>query len=356
MKQYQQLLTDIINKGTKKLPARENLPYTISLFGTRIEHDMKDDFPLLTTKKMYWKGIVHELLWILRGETNIKYLVDNNVHIWDQDAYRWYLKMCQRENLNIGYNLNFTEFINCIVDKNCIMNFSSYNKPKDYILGDLGKVYGHQWRNQNGVDQVKTCLEELKNNPMGRYAIIDAWDPAEKNEMALPPCHLLYQFNCRELTSYEREDFYAKKFNFSEEERGEMNPNDTDEHVHQLMDNENIPKYYLDLQMYQRSCDTFLGVPFNIASMALLLQIFAKVLNYIPGKIVWVGGDTHIYEHLLTQVAEQLSREPLKLPTMNIYKEDLNSISDIELLTIDDFELLNYESHSKISAELKTGL
>lgn len=376
MKQYQQLLTDILNKGTKKLPARENLPYTISLFGTRIEHDMNDGFPLLTTKKMAWKLIVHELLWFLRGETNIKYLVDNNVHIWDQDAYRWYLKFAE-DNGGIEQNsilknngdstlsmFIYDEFVDKI--KRTLLNdLPVYVFTEEYVqkhkgilsykLGDLGKVYGEQWRNQNGVDQVQVCLNELKNNPMGRYPIIDAWNPADKKDQALPPCHLLYQFNCRELEAWKREDLYAVKYKFTTEQRYEMNPNASDEDVHKLMDEDNIPRYYLDLQMYQRSCDTFLGVPFNIASMSLLLEIFAKYLNYIPGKIIWIGGDTHIYEHHLQQVDEQLSRTPLKLPKIKINKS-LYSIKDIEELTINDFELVDYVSHSSIKAELKTGL
>lgn len=356
MKQYQQLLIDIFNKGTKKLPARKNLPFTISLFGTRIEHNMNDGFPLLTTKKMAWKSIVHELLWFLRGDTNIKYLVDNNVHIWDQDAYRWYLKVHQ--DLDLTPLLNSMEEFICFIKESKSLGALATAlrfRGSQYFMGDLGKVYGYQWRNQNGVDQVKVCLNELKNNPMGRYAIIDAWNHSDFNAMVLPPCHLLYQFNCRQLEAWERENLYAKKHRFSIEERYEMNPNASDEDVHQLMDEDNIPRYYLDLQMYQRSCDTFLGVPFNIASMALLLEIFAKTLNYISGKIIWIGGDTHIYEHHFDQVTEQLNRIPFKLPEVKINK-DINSVEDIEQLTIDDFELINYQHHPSIKAELKTGL
>ena len=312
MKQYQRLLQDILIKGTLKGSSRKNMPNTMSLFGTRIEHDMADGYPLLTTKKMYWKGIVHELLWILRGDTNIKYLVDNNVNIWNQDAYRWYLKTFKDIGIE-PYVKTIEDFV--ITIKNT--QSEDLDIYGDYKLGDLGKVYGAQWRNQNGIDQVKICLKRLSEEPLGRYAIIDGWNPSDFDQMSLPPCHLLYQFNCRPIKG--------------------------------------TSVFYLDLQMYQRSCDAFLGVPFNIASMALLLLIFSKVLNYIPGKIIWIGGDTHIYDNHLNQVNEQLSRGPLELPGMAIVKK-LNSLRDIENLTIEDFVLSDYKSHPKIIAELKTGL
>jgi thymidylate synthase len=207
MKQYKELLQSILDKGTWKEPARKKMPRTISLFGTRMEFDMKDGFPLLTTKQVYFKGIITELLWFLKGDTNIKYLVDNGCSIWNQDAYRWYLKKCEEQN--ISRTLSFEIFVNYI------KNAKSYDElvldsiknsevdhpliPKNYILGDLGKVYGAQWKNQNGVDQVQSVIDKLKSDPMGRYAIIDAWNPSEFSEMALPPCHLLYQFNCREI-------------------------------------------------------------------------------------------------------------------------------------------------------------
>ena len=362
MQQYLQLLRDIKEKGTWKDPARKNMPRTLSLFGTRMELDMKDGFPLLTTKKVYFKGIMTELLWFLKGDTNIKYLVDNGCHIWNQDAYRWYLKKCEEQN--IGRNISFELFVNYIKNSKSydeLVLDSSKNSvvecpltPKDYVLGDLGKVYGHQWRNQNGVDQLVTVIERLIKEPEGRYAILDAWNPTDFNEMALPPCHILYQFNCRKIDSYRREDLYARKYNFNDEQRGEMNPNDSDEHVHILMDEDNIPKYYLDLQLYQRSCDTFLGVPFNVASGALLLHIISKIVGMEPGKFVWVGGDTHIYENHLEAVEEQLSRTPTKLPQLHI--NQFIECQGLTLLAPEFFKLENYNPQAKIEAELKTGL
>ena len=196
MYQYKELLSNIIYNGVLKSPARINMPKTLSIFGSRMEFDMVEGFPLLTTKKMHYKGIIVELLWFLKGDTNIKYLVDNGCNIWNQDAYRWYLK-------HYGKRLNYLsqeEFIDEIKLGHIMTDYS------DYKLGDLGKVYGEQWRNQNGVDQLKTCIERIKSDPMGRYAIIDAWNPSDFSEMALPPCHLLYQFNCRVLTYEEKID------------------------------------------------------------------------------------------------------------------------------------------------------
>jgi len=338
MIQYHTLLSDILSKGTLKKPSRPNLPNTISLFGTRMEFDMADGFPLLTTKEIKYKSVIHELLWFLRGDTNIKYLVDNNVNIWNQDAYRWYLKKC--EGFNDAERYTIDRFIEAIKEGRDleIIGYAS----NDYKLGDLGKVYGHQWRNQNGVDQVKTCLERLKTDPNGRYAIIDAWNPVDFDQMALPPCHLLYQFNCRELTNEERLSYVPT----------EVCVNGNLEEIFKVY---NPPKYYLDLQLYQRSCDTFLGVPFNIASGSLLLHIFAKYLNYVPGKFIWIGGDTHIYEDHQDQVKQILERVPGKLPVLEI-KKNLLSLNDVVNLQYDDIKILNYEHRGFIKAPLSAGL
>jgi thymidylate synthase len=354
MKQYQDLLKDILNKGAWKEPARANMPKTISLFGTRMEFDMKDGFPLLTTKRMYTKAIVTELLWFLKGDTNIKYLVDNGCNIWNQDAYRWYLKKIEEQNLSRGISFDlFVNYIKNAKDYKELMYDSRKNNnmenplvPDYYVLGDLGKVYGKQWRNQGGVDQTQSVIDKLKSDPMGRYAIIDAWNPSDFNEMALPPCHLLYQFNCRERSFLDRAIEYEKRTGIT------MHP---DDQCHEFLDKWNIPRHYLDLQMYQRSCDTFLGVPFNIASASLLLHLIAKVTNTIPSKFVWVGGDTHIYENHLNQIGEQLNRDPLDLCTLNINKQ-INSIEDLENLKPEDIVFIDYDSFPPIKGELKTGL
>lgn len=362
MESYVNFLQDIIKNGVLKESSRENMPKTIGISSSNISMDLKDGFPLLTTKKMFWKGIVHELLWFLRGETNIKYLVDNKVNIWNGDAYRWYCKYAEVNNDNPnpimwdnGNNtlrmLTYDEFVYHMKNHTVLPS----TKDGEYTLGDLGKVYGHQWRNQNGVDQVSDVITGLKDNPYSRYHIIDGWNKADFPEMALPPCHLLYQFIVRPLNSYEREDIYAKKHNFSEEDRLGMNPNADDDIVHKQMDEEGIPKFYLDLNMYQRSTDYLLGAPFNLASMSLLLMLFAETCNMIPGVANWVSGDTHIYVNQLDDVDEQLSREPRNLPEMRINK-DINSLDDINNLTIDDFELVKYNPHPPIKYELSVGL
>lgn len=370
MKQYLDLLQKILDEGVEKESGRANMPNTIGISKGDIEMNLLEGFPLLTTKKMYWKGIVHELLWFLRGETNIKYLVDNNVNIWNGDAYRWYLKHCS-DNKIIPYFPKIENFVEFIKDTVISTYYDSTNNIQyelrgnnnelsahllalnaiDYIVGDLGKVYGYQWRNQNGVDQVKEVLDGLKNNPYSRYHIIDAWNKADFRDMALPPCHLLYQFIVRPLTVEER--LYLMKNDTSLKDK--INVLGTRKPDQDFFDPYNIPKFYLDLNMYQRSCDTFLGVPFNIASMSLLLMLFAEVNNMIPGVANWIGGDTHLYVDHIPVVKEQLSREPRELPKMLIKKE-LNSLDDILALTINDFELVDYNPQDSIKAELFVGL
>lgn len=348
MKQYLDLLQNIIDNGVEKESGRANMPNTIGISHAVIQMDLQQGFPLLTTKKMYWKGIVHELLWFLRGETNIKYLVDNNVNIWNGDAYRWYLKQYKEKyNLDDDETLSMESFINEIKNSK-----SSLLYDEHYTIGDLGKVYGYQWRNQNGVDQIKEVLDGLKTNPYSRYHIIDGWNKADFKDMALPPCHLLYQFIVRPIQSYERHNL-AIKMGLGKE-YGDVKPI-LETSWNTWFDQHGVPKFYLDLNMYQRSCDTFLGVPFNCASMSLLLMLFAKLNNMIAGQATWIGGDTHLYVSHLDAVKEQLSRTPHELPQM-VIKKELNSLDDILALTIDDFELVGYECHPAIKAELFTGL
>lgn len=359
MKEYLDVLQKILDEGVEKESGRPNMPNTISLSTANIKMDLSEGFPLLTTKRMFWKGIVHELLWILRGETNIKYLVDNKVNIWNGDAYRWYLKYWGEAKGSYTQE----EFIEKIKEGNLntYTKYGDWDNPEfgTYKLGDLGKVYGHQWRNQNGVDQVQDVVDGLKKNPYSRYHIIDGWNKADFPDMALPPCHLLYQFIVRPLSFKERRDLaveYAeknKKFPLLIDAHGQKGiPEYMD-----VIDNTgwNIPKFYLDLNMYQRSCDTFLGVPFNIASMSLLLMIMANASNMIAGVANWIGGDTHMYTSHVDAVTEQLGRTPTKLPTVKI-NVDMSSLEDICELTINNFELCDYEAQPTIKAELFTGL
>jgi len=357
MKAYLDVLNKILAVGVEKESGRANMPNTIGISKADISMDLSDGFPLLTTKKMYWKGIVCELLWFLRGETNIKYLVDNNVNIWNGDAYRWYLKFTKTlEEPDYDYladdpNENKTRVFTMEEFVENIKAGRLGGKHYGYRLGDLGKVYGHQWRNQNGVDQVRDVVEGLKKNPYSRYHIIDGWNKADFPDMALPPCHLLYQFIVRPLSAEDRWDLFQNM-----EWELPLRMNDTsDEMLHSVCDQHNIPRFYLDLNMYQRSCDTFLGVPFNIASMSLLLMIIAEASNMIAGIANWIGGDTHMYVSHIDAVREQLSRTPTVLPKV-VFARRFKTVEEICNLTTNDIILKDYECQGAIKAELFTGL
>lgn len=371
MKQYLEILEEILEKGTWKDPARKNMPRTLDVFSVEKRFDLQKGFPLVTTKEVNWRSILTELIWFLKGDTNIKYLVDNNVNIWNKDAYKYYLRFA---NLNGDYHqkrilyqntdgsyrvMSRVEFINAIKSNNSIL--PTY---KGYRLGDLGKVYGHQWRKWGsyydilslyypGVDQIQKVIDGIKQNPESRYHIVTAWNPSEIFQAALPPCHMMFMFNCRKMYAPQREDYFAKIHNFSEEDRGMMNPNATDEDVNKAYDEAGIPKYYLDCKMIQRSCDTFLGVPYNIASYAFLTNIMAKLVNMIPGEFIWSGNSVHLYENHMAQVNLQLSRTPLELPHLVILKDKWESIDEIK---VEDFDMVGYNHHPAIKAPLSVGL
>ncbi|AUB31854.1 thymidylate synthase [Spiroplasma floricola] len=280
MKQYLDLVNDILKTGENR-EDRTNTG-TISKFGTQSRYDLRQGFPLVTTKKVFFKGIVHEILWFISGDTNIKYLVDNNVNIWNEWPYEIFKKQKDYKN----------ETLQEFIDK--IKNNSDFAKKH----GDLGPVYGKQWRNFNGVDQFKNLINDIKKNPYSRRHIISAWNPAEVNEMALPPCHSLFQF-------------YVSKDKF------------------------------IDLQLYQRSGDIFLGVPFNIASYSLLLELVAIECDLKPRYFIHTIGDAHIYSNHIKQLELQLTREPKKLPTLKIDTKN-KSIFEIKF---EDISLEGYESH-----------
>jgi len=303
MRQYLELLDDIKANGVKK--ADRTGTGTISVFGRQLRFDLSEGFPLLTTKKMFTRAIIHELIWFLQGSTNIKYLVDNDVHIWDEWPYKAYLISESKKVPEPGgqaWNDGLRKFIEKIKTDDKF--------AKKY--GELGPVYGYQWRNwptPNGehIDQISKAVETIKTNPDSRRIIVSAWNVADIDEMAkagLPPCHLLFQFY--------------------------------------VVDGK------LSCQMYQRSADTFLGVPFNIASYALLTMMVAQVAGLKPGEFVHTFGDTHLYLNHLEQVDLQLSRKPKKQPKMWINPK-VKSIFDF---TIDDFELKGYDPHPAIWAPI----
>jgi thymidylate synthase len=262
MKQYLQLMTDILENGSTKTDRTGT--GTLSVFGRQLRFDLSEGFPMVTTKKLHLRSIIYELLWFLNGDTNIKYLKDNGVSIWDEWA-----------------------------DAN----------------GELGPVYGHQWRSWptpdgRHIDQITQVLNQIKTKPDSRRHIVTAWNPSEVDKMALPPCHALFQFY--------------------------------------------VADGKLSCQLYQRSADYLLGVPFNIASYALLTHMFAQQCDLEPGEFVWTGGDTHLYSNHLEQAKLQLSRVPYPLPQLHIRRKP-NSIFDYQF---EDFEIVNYQAHPSIKAPI----
>ncbi|MBR2026140.1 MAG: thymidylate synthase [Alistipes sp.] len=297
MKQYLDLLARIKNEGIVKTDRTGT--GTKSVFGHQMRFDLSEGFPLLTTKKVFLKGIIHELLWFLNGDTNIKYLVDNGVHIWDNDAYRYYNELCVKEGV---LPVTMEEFLRAAQE-------GILSPIEGYRFGDLNHVYGYQWRswprpNGETIDQIQQAVDLITKNPDSRRIIVSAWNVADVEKMALPPCHTLFQFY--------------------------------------------VADGKLSCMLYQRSADTFLGVPFNIASYALLTMMMAQVCGLKPGEFVHTTGDTHLYLNHFEQVDEQLSRTPRKLPTMRI-NPDVKSIFDFKF---EDFTLEDYDPYPTIKAPM----
>lgn len=363
MKQYHEHLKAILERGTRKNPSREGMPGSISLFGYQNNYELSEGFPILTTKKVSFKNIVVELLWFLRGDTNIKYLVDNGCNIWNEDAYNYYCKICKENSIE---TVDFNIFIQAIKE-NRLEQSGLY--PNGYKLGDCGFQYGRVWRNYgqdwkmhkswNGIDQIKRVITSLKNTPDGRRHIVTAIDPIHDEDLALYWCHCMFQFNTRELTLQERQWYYKEKIGIS--------VNSANVSIKDI-ENENVPKYYLDCQLYQRSADMFLGVPYNISSYALLTEIIARICHFIPGKFIHTFGDSHIYDNHIPQVEEILIRDTTKykLPKLSVLVNtkyqmgfETNEIDFSKFISSfehTDFILEGYESYPAIKAELSTGL
>ena len=297
---YQELLLDILGNGVEKKDRTGT--GTLSVFGRQIRHDMRDGFPLLTTKKMAWKTMTKELLWFLSGDTNIKWLVENKCNIWNGDAYKAYLnRSAVKHQWKRGGDVADMEtFLDVVKNEH------------DVDFGDLGPVYGKQWRDWNGNDQIKNLIKDIKENPDSRRHMVTAWNVGELDQMVLPPCH--YGFQC-----YVRDG------------------------------------KYLSLMWNQRSVDTFLGLPFNISSYGLLLLMLAKECDLIPDQLIGNLGDVHLYKNHVEQAIEQTKREPYPLPDMKLtsnhnfraaMKGNMNEID------LNDFILLGYQSHPSIKAKL----
>ena len=365
---YQNLLQDILDNGST-MQDRTGTG-TLSVFGRQIRHKMSDGFPLITSKKMYFKGIVTELLWFLRGDTNIKFLVDNDCHIWDGDAYQSYLKKTNREielnNVMIyhpHYGLSKEEFVNKIK--------TDERFAEEY--GELGPTYGKQWRrwtkkkmylstdgsyeniydeaDQTVIDQISILINELKTNPDSRRLLVSAWNPADLQHQILPPCHYGFQVYTRELSLNDRILEFAKQDLDPGEFRrgGKYGTVIPEEKTLKVLEKHNIPTRAISLMWNQRSVDTGLGLPFNIASYGLLLEILAKKVNMIPEDLIGNLGDCHIYLNQINGIKEQLTRTPYKLPTVKILDKKVNDISEY---TLQDITLEDYQSHPAIKMPL----
>ena len=348
--QYNNLLKDILENGIKKQTRNGEV---ISVFGRQIRHNMSDGFPLLTGKKMFFKGIVTELLWFLRGDTNIKFLVDNGCHIWDGDAYKRYVNSPE---VKIPYSKE--DFINKI----------KTDKEWEDKWGDLGPIYGKQWRNwngdnfiygdfKNGIDQIQNLINDLKTNPDSRRLMVNAWNVGELNQMVLPPCHYSWQMYTRELSREERIENYNSKFeNKIEVPFIKLNLGDAIENtIDMTLSQVNIPTRAISLMWNQRSVDVFLGLPFNIASYGLLLEMIAREVNMVPEYLIGHLGDTHLYSNHIEQAKEQISRTPKKLPTLKMSSgHNFRAAMDgkVDEIDLNDFILLGYEPHPTIKAPL----
>ncbi len=295
MRQYLDLLRRIKAEGTVRDDRTGT--GTRSVFGHQMRFDLSEGFPLLTTKKVFLKGVIHELLWFLAGDTNIRYLVENGVHIWDNDAYRYYGELCARHGVPA-------------VDRETFLASAGAESPiEGYRYGDLNHVYGYQWRSWplpdgGTIDQIAEAVRTIRTNPDSRRILVSAWNVAEVEGMALPPCHVLFQFY--------------------------------------------VAGGRLSCQLYQRSADTFLGVPFNIASYALLTQMTAQVCGLEPGEFIHTLGDAHLYLNHMDQADEQLARTPRPLPRMRLNPE-VRSLFDFRY---EDFTLEGYDPWPAIKAPM----
>ena len=380
-KQYTELLQDILDNGVEKKDRTGT--GTISVFGRQIRHNMSEGFPLLTTKKMHWNSIVTELLWFLRGDTNIKFLLDYDCHIWDGDAYKNYVSKIEEYTSTLNVPNDISEFQE-IMDSVGNQIKSSVLSKEEFIKqiktdnefakkwGDLGPIYGKQWRSwkyqknewydgknhyeeeSKSIDQIQNLINELKTNPDSRRLMVNAWNVGELDQMVLPPCHYGFQVYTRELSHKERCDLF-----------GHNDSIDRDYSYSKWLDDNGFPTRAISLMWNQRSVDTFLGLPFNIASYGLLLEIIAKEVNMVPDELIGNLGDVHLYKNHIDQAKEQISRTPYDLPKIRIternwyqhelVKEHLGEKTLDEKLKSyrpDCFELIGYESHPKIKANL----
>jgi thymidylate synthase len=360
-KQYQDLLQDILDNGVEKKDRTGT--GTISVFGRQIRHKMSEGFPLLTTKKMPFKTIVTELLWFLRGDTNIKYLVDNNCHIWDGDCYKSYEQSILESFDRLSNDPVIDAMPPRVLTQEEFINKIKTNDEFAERWGNLGPIYGKQWRNlgghlskdverlpngqdrriyKKGVDQIQNLINDLKTNPDSRRLMVNAWNVGELDSMVLPPCHYGFQVYTRELSDEERLDWMRS--NKSKVILPMRDPN-VEFSMDEFFRPYGVPKRAISLMWNQRSCDFPLGIPTNIQSYALLLIMISKQVNMVPDELIGNLGDCHIYLNQIDGCKEQIGREPFELPTIVLSDR---IVSDISEYTKDDIELVNYHHHPKI--------
>jgi len=349
---YHNLLNKILQEGyTYEDPNRKGIN-RIEIPSYTFRHEFKDGFPAITTKKLHYKNVVTELLWFLRGDTNIKYLVDNGCNIWNKDAFNYYKKLFPNTSLNLN---KFKEYVKDEV---------SFKYEGFYKKGDLGPVYGHQWRKWSNnkpywgspIDQIQKLITNLKEKPLATDHIVNSWNVGDLENMALPPCHYGFQIVVRPLSFWERVDLLYKP--------GAISTSGDLELILEELDESDIPKYGFELHWNQRSVDTFLGLPYNIASYATLALIIEKITGY---KALAIQGDlkkVHLYDNSLDAVKEQLSRDPNKYNNCKLYGANLTELMDdfdnkpfnldefISELEPDDIYLVDYESYSAINVEM----
>ena len=364
-KQYQELLKTILEHGVEKKDRTGT--GTKSIFGYTIRHSMSEGFPILTTKKVAFKTMATELLWFLRGETNIKYLVDNGCHIWNGDCYKNFYKKSLEIKLayESGDLLGSQPHIEAMFSNSNELiilseeEFINKIKTDDEFAkkwGELGPIYGKQWRSwhtswdlvedkskeagvrriENGIDQIQNLINDLKTNPDSRRLMVSAWNVGELDQMVLPPCHYGFQVYTRELSHQERFTIHSKNPIAMQAALDNKPP---------TMEETNTPTRAISLMWNQRSVDTFLGLPFNIASYGLLLTMLADEVNMVPDQLIGNLGDTHIYLNHIEQAKEQIGREPMDLPTVHVR-------DGIFCSSVNDIILENYQSHPAIKAPL----
>jgi thymidylate synthase len=325
--EYNKLVEYILENGVRK-PNRTGID-TIGVFAYQMRFDLRDGtIPLLTTKKMHTRSIIHEILWYLKGDGNIQYLKDNNVTIWDEWA---------DENGNLGpvYGVQWRKW----------PTYQPRGDQARYVFNDQDATRDNWYVEGTPIDQITNVINALRYNPWDRRMIVSAWNVAEISNMALPPCHYTFQFYTRPMSYEERLELFGRKYDMNDL-FWEMSQ--TGETIEQVLDSIDFPTYELSLMLNQRSCDVGLGVPFNVVQYSILLRMFCEVANMLPGEFIWSGADVHVYENHIDALKEQITRTPYPSPTFK-FGRVVNHIDDF---TFDDFVIENYESHPTIKMDV----